>query len=179
MSVSLLQFQSAFFVQVHAWVTAMSLKSKTLQPWETLKYHPVVTVPIERSKRPQTRSLQAPSKKLSLTPSASKPAHPTPSNKAAAGRSNQKQQSLSVALHTNASSLLPNTASPLRMDCAQNLLLGRVLNWKHTFCACRGTSGPVFHARYKHHTSTVIQMSNLLLIPVLVVPLAFACVCAL
>jgi len=137
-SVSLLQFQSAFFVQVHAWVTAMSLKSKTLQPWETLKYHPVVTVPIERSKRPQTRSLQAPSKKLSLTPSASKPAHPTPSNKAAAGRSNQKQQSLSVALHTNASSLLPNTASPLRMDCAQNLLLGRVLNWKHTFCACRG-----------------------------------------
>jgi len=111
---SLLQFQSAFFVQVHAWVTAMSLKSTTLQPWETLKYHPVVTVPIERSKRPQPRSLQAPSKRLSLTPSASKPAHPTPSNKAATGRSNQKQQSLSVALHANASSLLPNTACPLQ-----------------------------------------------------------------
>ncbi len=178
MSGYLLQAQSAFFVQVHAWVTAMSLKSKTLKPWETLKHHPGVTVPLQRSKRPQTRSLQAPSKKLSLTPAAAKPAHPNPSNKAAAGMSNQKQQSLSVALHANASSLLPNTASPLQdglcpepaaQQAASEFSIGNI----HSVLAV-GTSGPVFHARYKRHTSKMIQMLNLLLTPVLVVLLAFA-----
>ena len=40
-----------------------------------------------------------------------------------------------------------------------------------------GTSGPVFHGRYKRRTSTV-QLLNRLLTPVLVVPLAFARMCA-
>ena len=183
MSGYLLQAQSAFFVQVHAWVTAMSLKSKTLKPWETLKHHPGVTVPLQRSKRPQTRSLQAPSKKLRSTPAASKPAHPKPSNKAAAGRSIQKQQSLSVALHANASSLLPSTASPLQNglcpeSAAQQAASEFSIENIHSVLAV-GTSGPVFNARYKHHTSTVIQKLNLLWTPVLVVPLAVARMCAL
>ncbi|DBB06984.1 TPA: hypothetical protein ACH3X1_011576 [Trebouxia sp. C0004] len=138
-------------LQVHAWVTAMSLKSRTVQPWETHKCHPVVTVPVETSKRPQTRSLQMPSKRRSTTPAASKPALPTPFNKATAGRSNQKQQSLSVALHANASSLLPNQASPFQkalcpepaaQQAASEFSIGNI----HSVFAV-GTSGPAFHAR--------------------------------
>ena len=151
-------------MQVHAWVTAMSLKSKTLQPWETRKYRPVVTVPVETSKRPQTRSLQAPSKRRSTIPAASKPAPSKPSNQATVGRSNQKQQSLSVALHTNASSLLPNKASPRQNGlcpepAAQQAASEFSIENIYSVLAV-GTSGPVFHARYTHHTSTVIQKSN-------------------
>ncbi len=161
----------------------MSLKSKILQPWETLKHHPVVAVPVKTSKRPQTRSLGAPSKKLSLTPAAGKPAHSKPSNKTAAGRSTQKQQSLSVALHANASSLVPDMASPLQdglcpevaaQQAASEFSVGNIQP-----VLAVGTSGPVFHARYRHHTSAMIQMlKNLLLTQVLVVPLAFARMCA-
>lgn len=128
---SLPQLLCAFFVQVHvqvhAWVTAMSLKSKTLQPWETRKYRPVLTVPVETSKRPQTRSLQAPSKRRSTTPAASKPAPSQPSNQATVGRSNQKQQSLSVALHTMHHPCCLTRHLPVRTDCAQNLLLSKQL----------------------------------------------------
>lgn len=156
----------AFFVQVHACVTEMSLEGKTLQPWETCKHHPVATVPVETSKRPQTRSLQAPSKRRSRTPAASKPAQAKPSNKTAAGRSNQKQRSLSVALHANASSILPNEASPIQSEscpepaaqqAASEFTIGNI----HAVLAV-GTSGPDFHARYSHRTSTVLQTLNLL-----------------
>ena len=161
----------------------MSLKSKRLQPWDTLKHHPVVTVPLRRSKRPQTRSLQASSKRPSSTSPAGKPAHPNPSDKAAAGRFNQKQQSLSVALHANASSLLPSMASPLQDGlcpvpaarlAASEFSIGDI----HSVLAM-GTSGPVYHARYKQHTFVVTQTSKASSTPVLVVPLAFACMCAL
>ena len=150
---SLLQFQISFFMQVHAWVTAMSLKGKTLQPWETFKHHPFVEVPVEKSKRPQTRSLQAQSKKLRLTPAASKPAHPKPSNEAAAGRSRRTQQSLSVPLHANAPSLLPDTASPARGDAVSGSKDGafacnfRVLNGMHTFCASCGDQRASFQCQ--------------------------------
>ena len=150
---SLLQFQISFFMQVHAWVTAMSLKGKTLQPWETFKHHPFVEVPVEKSKRPQTRSLQAQSKKLRLTPAASKPAHPKPSNEAAAGRSRRTQQSLSVPLHANAPSLLPDTASPLAGDAVSGSKDGafacsfRVLNGMHAFCASCGDQRASFQCQ--------------------------------
>ena len=168
-------------MQVHAWITAMSLKSKTIQPWDTLKHHPFAVVPVETSKRPQTRSLQVPSKKLRLTPAASKPAHPKPSNQAAAGNSSQEQQSLSVAPCANAS--LPNTASPLwdRLcpeHAAQQAASDFSIASIHSVLAV-GTSGPVFNARYTQHTSTVIHMLNLSTTPVLVVSLTYAHMCAL
>ncbi|KAL3138695.1 hypothetical protein ABBQ32_006449 [Trebouxia sp. C0010 RCD-2024] len=103
-----------FCVQVHAWVTSMSLKGKRLQPWQTLTHHPLATVPMRRSKRTQANISNLQNRKLSSRPGASKPAVLQSFNKAAAGRSNQKQQSLKVALHANASSLLPHTTSALQ-----------------------------------------------------------------
>ena len=74
-----------FFVQVHAWVTDMSLKGKRLQPWQTLTHHPLATVPIRRSKRTQTDISNLQNRKRSSGPGASKPAVSQPGNKAAAG----------------------------------------------------------------------------------------------
>lgn len=149
---SLLQAQTAFCMQVHAWVSAMSLKSKTVQPWKTLRHHPVVTGRVRRSKRTQTTNLPAPSKKLSLTPAAGKSALSKLSNKAAVGRSNQKQRSLIVAPHASASSLLrlPHIASlqdglcpeTAAQQAASDFSIGHI----HSVLAV-GTSGPVFHAR--------------------------------
>lgn len=170
-----------FCVQVHAWVTSMSLKEKRLQPWQTLTQHPLATVPFRRSKRTQANISNLQNRKLSSRPGASKPAVLQSFNKAAAGRSNQKQQSLTVALHANASSLLPHTTSALQnglypevvtQQAASEFKIGHILS-----VLAVGTSGPVFHARYNHHTSAVAQRVKILLTPVLVEPLA--CICPL
>ena len=170
-----------FCVQVHAWVTSMSLKGKRLQSWQTLTHHPLATLPIRRSKRTQANTSNLQNRKLSSRPGASKHAVSQSFNKAAAGRSNQKQQSLKVALHANASSLLPHTTSVLHnglypeavtQQAASEFKIGHILS-----VLAVGTSGPVFHARYNHHTSAVAQRVKVLLTPVLVEPLA--CICPL
>ncbi|KAL3141622.1 hypothetical protein ABBQ32_004859 [Trebouxia sp. C0010 RCD-2024] len=138
-------------LQVHAWVTSMSLKGEALQPWQTLTHHPLATVPIRRSKRSQANISNLQNRKLSSRPGASKPAVSQSFNKAAAGRSNQKQPSLKVALHANASSLLPHTTSALQnglypeavfQQAASEFKIGHILS-----VLAVGTSGPVFHAR--------------------------------
>lgn len=154
-----------FFLQVHAWVTSMSLKSKRLQPWQTLKHHPLAAVPVRRSKRTQGNISNLQNNKLRSRPGASKPALTQSFNKAAAGRSNQKQQSLKVALHANASSLLPHTISALQNGLCREVVAQQAASEfkiEHILSVLAlGTSGPVFHARYHDHTSAVAQREKI------------------
>ncbi|KAL3141581.1 hypothetical protein ABBQ32_004824 [Trebouxia sp. C0010 RCD-2024] len=152
-------------LQVHAWVTSMSLKGERLQPWQTLTHHPLATVPIRRSKRSQANISNLQNRKLSSRPGASKPAVSQSFNKAAAGRSNQKQQSLKVALHANASSLLPYTTSALQnglypeavtQQAASEFKIGHILS-----VLAVGTSGPVFHARTHCGQKMALKIASL------------------
>ena len=68
------------FLQLHAWVTAMSLQGKALPPWKTLEEHPADRVPVQTGKRPGTGSSKASKKKPALPPALGKPASPTASN---------------------------------------------------------------------------------------------------
>ena len=79
------------------WVTAMSMTSEKLQPWETLRHHPCVEV--KTAKRPLTRSQADLSKRLSLTPVVGKTAQSEASNKSVAGTCTQGRQSLNPTLH--------------------------------------------------------------------------------
>ena len=135
-----------FVLQVHAWVTAMPLERKRFKPWETLKDHPLLPVPVQRSKRPQTGRLQKPSNKLGVRPAAGKPAHAKPSNKAAAGRSNQKPRLwLCTQMHHPC---CPKQHCPFRMDCTQNLLLSKQLQSSrletYILCLPWGPAGQFF-----------------------------------
>ena len=138
-------------VQVHAWVTSMSLKGKRLQPWQTLTHHPSATIPIRQFKRTKANISNLKNKKLSPTPGAGTPALSQSFNNAAVGRSKQKQQSLQVALHANAALLLPHTSALQKGLCpevvaqqaASEFKIGHILS-----VLALGTSGPVFHARY-------------------------------
>ena len=155
----MLQAQMCSHMQVHAWVTAMSLASERLPCWQTLKLHPHAAVPIRASKRPQTQSLGAPHQKLSSTPAAGKPGNS--SKKTSAGRLSQQQQLMSVALHVNAASLVSNMA-PTLQDRRQELLHEAqqaaaqftIADIQHVLAM--GTSGPVFQARYRHHALTML-----------------------
>ncbi len=91
------------------WVTAMSMTSEKLQPWETLRHHPCVEV--KTAKPPLTRSQADLSKRLSLTPVVGKTAQSEASNKSVAGTCTQGRQSLNPTLHAHASSLGLDMAS--------------------------------------------------------------------
>ena len=139
------------FVQVHAWVTSMSLKGKRIQPWQTLTHHPSATIPIRQFKRTKANKSNLKNKKLSLMPGAGTPALSQSFNNATIGRSKQKQQSSKVALHAYASLLLPHTSAlqnglcpeVVAQQAASEFKIGHILS-----VLALGTSGPVFHARY-------------------------------
>lgn len=66
----------------------------------------------------------------------------------------------------------PPTAEVGTQQAASEFKIGHILS-----VLAVGTSGPVFHARYNHHTSAVAQRVKVLPTPVLVDPLA--CICPL
>ncbi len=140
-------------MQVHAWVTAMSITSEKLQPWETLKHHPYVQVMAKTAKRASKTSQGNPSKRLGLTPAVGKSTQSEASDKfiAAAGTSTQETQSLSPTLHAHAStsgfemaSLVQDGLSleSVARQAASEFLIGSIQS-VHAV----GTSGPVFNAR--------------------------------
>ncbi len=138
-------------MQVHAWVTAMSMTWEKLQPWETLKRHPCVQVMAKTAKRPSTTSQGDSIKRLSLTPVVGKPTQSEASNKSIAGTCTQGRQSLSPTLHAHASSSGHDMASLVQyglslesfaQQAASEFLIGSIQSVRAV-----GTSRPVFNAR--------------------------------
>lgn len=145
------QVHKCYRMQVHAWVTAMSITSEKLQPWQTLKHHPCVQVMAKTAKRPATTCQGDPSKRLNLTPLVGKPLQSEASNKSIAGTSTQERQSLTPTLHAHTPSSGLEMASlaqdglsleSVAQQAASESSIGSI-QCVHAV----GSNGPVFNAR--------------------------------
>lgn len=140
----------------------MSLKTKALQPWTTLKQHPGAAKSVAMPKQPHRRSHAA--SNLGVKPAISKSIYSKPAGRTAAGSSTPKKHS---TLSANSSLFVPGVASPLVWGCMcpeaaaqQAASLFSVESVQAVLAM--GTSGPVFDARYGHNAYTASHKHALL-----------------
>ena len=142
----------------------MSLQTKALQPWTTLKQHPSAVTSVTMPKQPHRRSRAM--SVLGATPAISKAGHSKPAGRAADGSSTPAKHSTSVALSANSSLFVPEVANPL-VGCmcpeaaAQQAASFFFVESVQAVLAV-GTSGPVFNARYRHNACTLSHKHALL-----------------
>jgi len=130
-------------VQIHAWVTAMSLRNKALDPWTTNKVHPA-SAPALRSSKRLKGSLQSTSD-LSHHQTG-KPEAKTPSSTSLGVSESSKEQVMTLALHADATSTAPGCTFGM---------VDRLLTAAAKFdvddvsgLVAAGSTGPMYRARY-------------------------------
>jgi len=130
-------------VQIHAWVTAMSLKNEALDPWTTNKVHPASAPAIRSSKRLKG-SVQSTSD-LSHHQTG-KPKAKTPPSTFLGVSESSKKQFATLALDADATS----TATGCTFGMVDKLLTAAAKFDVDDVCGlvAAGSTGPVYRARY-------------------------------
>ncbi len=137
------ELETSLFMQIHAWVTAMSLKHKALASWTTNKVHPASALPTRSSKRLKGAAQSA--SDLSHHQSG-KPEAKTPAKTSPGVSGSSQRHTATLALHANATS----AATGLTFGIADGLLTAAAKFDVDDVCGvvAAGSTGPVYHARY-------------------------------
>lgn len=136
-------------VQVHAWVTAMAMKTEALKPWKPLKDHPLASTPKRSSAR--LRAKRHDSSGLATT-AVDEPSHISAHHNASVSTTTDqsvgKQQSKLVSAHTGASGLPESLSSTAQLAHVAQQAASQFRLVDIQAVHAHGSSGPVFHARY-------------------------------
>ena len=136
------ELETSLFMQIHTWVTAMSLRHKPLASWTTNKLHPASELATRSSKRLKGAAESA-SDLSHHQPGKSEAKTPAKTSSGVSGSS--KRHTATLALHANATS----AATGLTFGTADRLLTAAAKFDVDDVCGvvATGSTGPVYHAR--------------------------------
>ena len=136
------ELETSLFMQIHTWVTAMSLRHKPLASWTTNKLHPASELATRSSKRLKGAA-QSASDLSHHQPGKSEAKTPAKTSPGVSGSS--QRHTATLALHANATS----AAIGLTFGIADRLLIAAPKFDVDDVCGvvATGSTGPVYHAR--------------------------------
>lgn len=143
-------------LQIHTWVTAMSLRHKPLASWTTNKLHPASALATRSSKRLKGAA-QSASDRSHHQPGKSEAKTPAKTSPGVSGSS--QRHTATLALHANAMS----AAIGLTFGIADRLLTAAAKFDVDDVCGvvALGSTGPVYHARTVTGQSIALKIASL------------------